>query len=432
MVYPTTDAPSGVSARRLASQPVFAPPETRSDARLRVMQLVVSLDKAYGGPPVVAAGFSTALAGLSHASSIWTIRSAGGEPRLKPAGVEVRDFALCGSRKWYRSPEMARRLRELDGEQDLIHVHEIWSHPQYAAATAAIEYDIPYLITPHGELDHRHLRHGGPLKQLKKRLYLKLLGNRILRNAACLHALNTSEAEELIEAGFCKSVTVIPNGINLEEFDDLPAPDAAEEIWPELRGKRVVLFLSRLSPEKGLDQLIPAWRAVQSRPSFSDTVLVVAGPDGRGYERIVREMVQEHEVGGSALFTGMVTGFEKLALMARADIYTLPSHSEGFSMSVLENLAVGTPVLITPGCNFPEVVTSGAGVCVGPRPDRLFEGLRQLLDLSEEDRRAMGERGRNLVASNYTWDVQARKMLNVYRCILSGKEIPLYPQPVAS
>ena len=400
----------------------------------RVMQVLVSLEKHYGGPPVSTVYLSSAISDLSVSIRVCATRRHNSELSdcVKSPALETFCFPRSRVHGWYHSPEFGRHIEKNVKEYDLVHIQEVWSYPQLVAGTIASVKSVPYLITPRGELDHRHLRHGGLLKRLKKRLYLKAIGRKLLRNAACLHAINTSEAEELVQAKFCKAVTVIPNGVNLAEFEDLPSPDAAEERWPFLQGKRVVLFLSRLSPEKGLDQLLPAWEELHARESFADAVLVVAGPDSRGYEQTVQGIVRERQLEGSVFFTGMVTGAEKLALMNRADIYVLPSYSEGFSMSVLENLAVGTPVLITPGCNFPEVVEAGAGVCVEPEAGEVTEGLRQLLDLSIGERETMGARGRDLVAKNYTWDVQARKMLNVYRCILDGKDVPMYPEPVKS
>lgn len=393
--------------------------------------MLVSLEKCYGGPPVSTVRLSRAISDPSVSVDIWTTRgrTRGPAPWVDTGSLKTHCFPIAGARSWYYSPVLGRQLQGRIAEYDLVHIQEVWSYPQLVAGFAASKRDIPYVITPRGELDYRHLRHGGPLKRLKKQAYLEVVGNRILRNAACLHAISSSEAEELLQAKFCKSVAVIPNGVDVSEFENLPAPEAADERWPMLHNRRVVLFLSRLSPEKGLDQLITAWKATRSRSSFSDAVLVVAGPDSRGYEPTVRELIQEHGVADSVILAGMVSGSEKLALMNRADVYVLPSYSEGFSMSILENLAVGTPVLITPGCNFPEVVDAGAGVCVEPKAGEIAEGLRALLDLTNEERSVIGKNGRNLIAAKYTWDVQARKMLTVYRCILEGREIPLYPTP---
>ena len=267
-------------------------------------------------------------------------------------------------------------------------------------------------------------------KGFKKKVYLSLIGKRLLDNAACMHAVAPAEIDGFRELGYEGKVFVVHNGIVPEEFTNLSEMNVAEERWPELRGRRVVLFLSRLSPEKGLDQLLPAWVDITSKASYSDALLVLAGPDDRGYRAVLEQLIVDKGLGSHVLLTGMVNGREKLALMARADIYTLPSYSEGFSNSVLENMAAGTPVLITPGCNFPEVVSANAGLCVEPRKEDIAEALRELLEMSGEQLCGMGARGRRLVLENFTWEIAARKLITVYDSILKGKEIPLHPQPV--
>ena len=152
-----------------------------------------------------------------------------------------------------------------------------------------------------------------------------------------------------------------------------------------LKGRRVVLYLSRISPEKGLDELIPAWSAVIKKPSYSDALLVIAGPDDRGYRSKIEDMVLRAGLEAHVLLTGMVNGRNKFALISRADLFTLPSYSEGFSNALLENLAAGKPALITPGCNFPEVVEAGAGICVEPERNSLGEALMQLLDMPKKN-----------------------------------------------
>ena len=79
------------------------------------------------------------------------------------------------------------------------------------------------------------------------------------------------------------------------------------------------------------------------------------------------------------IFTGLLTGEDKLAALAAADLFALPAVGEGFSMAVLEAMACGLPVLLTPGCNFPEVVDAGAGMVVAREVPALSEGLRALL-----------------------------------------------------
>jgi len=256
---------------------------------------------------------------------------------------------------------------------------------------------------------------------------MKLIGQ-----SACLHAITPKEIAGFRSIGYRGPVTIVPNGINPEPFLRLPDPRRAEEFWPVLKGKIVVLFLSRFNSEKGLDQLIPAWDKLKSRPGYEDAFLVLAGPEDRGYGPTVNRLIARHGISSRVLLPGMVRGERKMALISRADIYTLPSHSEGFSMSILENSAAGKPLLITPGCNFPGVAESGAGLIVNPAAEEIERGLRKLLDLSPGERGKMGERGRELVRNNYTWEIAARKMITVYRAILNKDPIPLYPEPAGN
>ncbi len=203
-----------------------------------------------------------------------------------------------------------------------------------------------------------------------------------------------------------------------------------EGIHPDLKGKKIVLFLSRINSEKGLDQLLPAWKSLQQQGEYDDFSLVIAGPDDRGYGSGIRALAEKLDLGTSVVFTGMVEGDQKKTLISRAECYILPSYSEGFSMSVLENLAAGKPVIITPGCNFPEVEKAGAGTVCEPAAESIARSLRMMLDLPADRRRKMGKKGRILVEKNFTWEITARKMITVYRAMLENKPIPLHPEPV--
>jgi glycosyltransferase involved in cell wall biosynthesis len=189
----------------------------------------------------------------------------------------------------------------------------------------------------------------------------------------------------------------------------------------------VALFLGRLSPEKGLDQLIPAWRQVIRHDP--QALLLLAGPDHQGYRASVEASVEREALRDHVLMPGMLQGREKLLALSRADLYVQPSYSEGFSLSVLEALACAKPCVITTGCNFPAVGASGAGEVVAPQADALSAALLGMLALSPQARQEMGLRGQSLVAQKYTWDSVARQMLVVYRCLLENRPVPPYPEP---
>ena len=396
---------------------------------MHIANVLVSINESYGGPPKATVGLGNEIQQLGNQVTYWTTTSEEDRPSLPAHDPNTRIFSRSWPLSWYRSPGLIKELGLEISCIDILHLQEVWSHPQLAASRIARRSGIPYVITPHGEFEPWRVRNTF-IKHLKKKVYLSLVGRSMLRNAACIHTIAPNEVRGLREIGYKGAITLIPNGIDVENYVNLPAPSIADRRWPQLAGRRVVLFLSRLSREKGLDQLIPAWANLTAQNNYDDVFLVIAGPDDRGYRAEVDHLVEKHGASSNILLTGMVQGAEKLALISRADIYTLPSYSEGFSMSILEALAASKPVLITPGCNFPEVAECGAGFCIDPEPSLLMEALQRLLDMTEEDRAAMGERGRELVTKEYAWDVLARKMLTVYHNILEGKEIPLHPQPI--
>ncbi|MEW6139713.1 MAG: glycosyltransferase [Thermodesulfobacteriota bacterium] len=392
---------------------------------MNVCHVLTYLAKRYGGPPQVAASIGRHLRARGVGVTYYGTATDEEKREFQEQDGSVRLFDRRKPLRWFRSPDLGKALLQESADTDIIHLHEIWSHPIFCASRVARRKGIPYLLTPHGELNPWHMKS----KRLKKRIYLELVLRGILGASACVHVFAPSELEGLVQVGYRGPLTVIPNGVSVDDFTTLLDPLAAEQYFSSLDGKRVVFFMSRLSPEKGLDQLIPAWADVTASPTYDDCVLVLAGPDSRGYDNVVRALLAKHQLLEKVLLTGMIWGHKKLALMARADLYVLPSYGEGFSVSLLENLACGNPVLVTPACNFPEIEKVGAGACVPPERSALAHGLRRLLDLSEEERLAMGQQGRKLVFENYTWDVVARKFLTVYNCILAGKEIPLFPEP---
>ena len=209
-------------------------------------------------------------------------------------------------------------------------------------------------------------------------------------------------------------ITIVPNGVDVPA----PRPEAVERmrvrfgIAPDAP---LILFLGRLHPTKGVDKLLEAFLRVMT--GFPDAVLMIAGPDEWNLAKQWRERVP---AGNRVIFPGMVGGEEKADILARADLFCLPSMAEGFSIAVLEALASATAVMLSPACNFPEVESANAGVIVESGVDAMASAMRRLL--SEPDRlRAMGEAGRRLVSERYTWDIVTDRLINLYQKVLAAK-----------
>lgn len=304
------------------------------------------------------------------------------------------------------SPEMRRALDALVPSVDLIHTHMPFVYPTYAAAHAAFRFRKPLFYSQRGVLNPASLK----FRSLKKAPYLRVAEMPILRRAETLIALTEAEKASYECLGLHDRIRIIPNGIDADRYSHPPNPADIEPLGVRPEHK-VVLFMARLHPSKGADRLLEAFLALTGE--FPNAILVLAGPDEFGLERMFLGRAMSAGLRGKVIFPGMVTGSLKLSLLARADLFCLPSNGEGFSMAVLEALASSTAVLLTPGCNFPESERAGAGRVVRNDVASLTEGLRDLLSTPHELRQ-MGCRGVRLVNENYTWNRIADSLLEAY------------------
>ncbi|HLO75741.1 MAG TPA: glycosyltransferase [Magnetospirillum sp.] len=295
-------------------------------------------------------------------------------------------------------------------EPDLVHMHGLWMYPSLAGLLWARRTGRPTVVSPHGMLDPWALNRS----RGKKRLIGLLYEWANLRRAGCIHALCEAEAQSIRALGLHNPICVIPNGITLPDGAP-PAPPAWAAPLPA--DARVLLYLGRLHPKKNIRPLIQAWRAAR-RPPWH---LAIAGWSQEGYGEELREAAHGDP---TIHFTGAVFGADKDATFARADGFILPSLSEGLPMAVLEAWAHRLPVLMTPACNIPEGFAAGAAMRVGTDADALADSLSTFLTMSDDARRAMGDRGRRLVMDRFTWPKVAAEMAAVYRWLAAAGPRP--------
>jgi glycosyltransferase involved in cell wall biosynthesis len=334
-----------------------------------------------------------------------------------PDSVKVVTGASAGPVAFGFSPRLSTQLQGLVKRGSVVHSHGLWMHPGVIARKLALGVHCPFVITPHGMLEPWALNNS----LWKKRMAAWLFENKNLRMASCLHALCDAEAENFRHYGLRNPIAVLPNGVDLNSLHPLPHRDAITERFPTIRNRRRLLFLSRLHPKKGLENLLEAWRRLA--PDFQDWCLLIAGSGLPDYEQQLHVRVRELKMDTQVVFLGPVHGPDKLQALAAADLFVLPSFSEGFSMAVLEAAAAGLPVLLTRGCNFQELARVRGAIEVSPEEGEIATGLRRLLCLSDLERKAMGQAGRALVERSYTWPAISRQMLAVYEW-LAGAGLP--------
>jgi glycosyltransferase involved in cell wall biosynthesis len=388
---------------------------------MRILHVLANLAPRYGGPPKACFEMARSTAKLGHALSIYTTNQDGptelNVPTDSPVyrdGVEICYFPIQHPRFWGFSLPLALQLRSAVKEHDIVHIHSLYLFHDLVAPHYCRKYDVPYLITPHGTLDpvlfQRH--------RLRKRVMELAFEDRNFKHAAAIHF--TAEEEERSAKAHTLGAPgiVIPIGLDLAEYENLPAPGTFRARYPETRGKKIILFLGRINFKKGLDILVQAFSAVaQSR---DDVHLVIAGPDNDGFEKKVHAWLRDEKVHDRTTFTGMLEGDDKLAVLGDADVFVLPSYDENFGFSVVEAMVCGVPVIISDKVAiWPEVETGGAGKVVPCDVNRFAEGMLSLLNSPDVAQR-MGENGKTLVRKRFQWSSVALDLETAYRSIVSG------------
>ena len=316
-------------------------------------------------------------------------------------------------RAWGYSNQLVPAM--LGAELDVLSVHGLWKYCSVASERWHQRTGRPYVVHPHGMLQAWALRNA----RWKKRIAALLYENRHLRGAACLRALSESEAESIRAYGLRKPICVIPNGVDLPEQSDTSASAAQTLPLREFaEGRKVLLYLGRLHPKKNVANLIRAWNdTFNSQHCKSGSwVLAIAGWDQAGYESELKRIA----VAPSIVFLGPRFGAEKNACYRACNAFVLPSLSEGLPMSVLEAWAYAKPVLMTLECNLSEGFAAEAALRIGTSPEAIADGLRKLIEMNDNDRIAMGGRGRDLVTKNFSWRRIGEQMRVVFEWVLGG------------
>ncbi len=330
-----------------------------------ILHLIDSLEPAAGGPGTLVRAVSREHAQMGHRAAVILLTC---PPAKAPEDLEIVDAGTSAQfgRYGYR-PGLVGRIREEARRHDAVFVHGVWQYHSVAAWMALSGGLTPFYLFPHGMLDRwsaaDHLRHW------KKQAYWSLFERHVARGARAV--LFTSEAEETRArrtfGAPWRRQELVPLGIPAPPGDAEAQREAFLQRCPELRGRRIMLFLGRLDRKKGCELLTQAFAACAPR----DMALVLAGPCGDAAYQA------ELESAGPVHFPGLLQGDAKWGAFRCAEVFALPSHQENFGIAVAEALACGVPVLISRAVDIhPQVAASGAGLV---EPDDL-PGTRRLIE----------------------------------------------------
>jgi len=337
-----------------------------------------------------------------------TLCSTHGGTSQKPA-AGTYEFRRLKPSFLYYAPELAYRARQLVRQADVLHGHGFYVGTNWLLGGEARRQKKPLVYHVHGFFEPWILNRA----RWKKRLAHFLFEDSNFRQVRLWRALTNKEAGQIHNQGLTGPIVVVPVGVAPEAYEvpyQLDEPIETPLAGTLTKSKPRVIFVSRLHPKKGTDLLLPAWAALG--PLARQWELIIAGPDEGGYAATVDRAITQLGLVDCVKRVGKVSHETKVKLLKSADLFVLPSYSEGFTSVILEAMAAALPVVATRACNFPELFEAGGGwECVATL-DSLKTALLEALNASDQERRQRGALARQLLERDYTWPQIARRLLD--------------------
>ncbi|MEH2307052.1 glycosyltransferase [Nostoc sp.] len=327
--------------------------------------------------------------------------------RFSPKVGSIREFAF--------SRELTIWLWQNVSKYDLLHVHAIFSYPSTVAMAIARFQGVPYIVRPLGQLCEWSLQQSSR----KKQIYLQLIEKANLNYSKSIHFTSKQEQQEASQLNLSSPSFILPHGVDIPNIN----PNARQHLREYLNlpdDEPIILFLSRLHHKKGLEYLIPAL----GKLSDYRFTFVLSGSGSQEYESEIKSLLVSNGIKNRTHITGFVKGEIKDLIMQGSDLFALTSYSENFGIAALEALAVGLPVLLTPGIALADLVAQQhLGYVTELQVTAIAAAIQQVLDCPKEAQKR-GDRAQKLILENYTWARIASKLISVYTEIIESQTVP--------
>ena len=289
---------------------------------------------------------------------------------------------------------------------DVIHIQAIFSSPTPIALVYSKIFNKPIVLSPRGSFAPWILNIG----KKKKDTWLKFLIKPFIQNITW-HATATQEKNEILALFPNAEVSIIPNGINLDEYEDINRFTKKEYLKKfvneDLDAEYVIISMGRLHAKKGFDILIDAFS--QLKEKHQNSVLLIASEDENELEKLQSQCIKLG-IKNKVFFIGKVSGQDKIDFLANADLFVLPSHNENFGNVYAESLASGTPIIASTNTPWEEVIEYNCGNWVKNTVEETKNAIDELL---EKDLKRLGENGKAYI-SKFQWKNVAIKFNNLF------------------
>jgi len=323
--------------------------------------------------------------------------------------AELKLFTVCGplDRRLYRCPELKHWMQQSVQQFDVVDVQVIWSCIAVDAARACVAAGVPFVLTPHGMMT----RWDWSKQMTLKRIFFATQLGPVWRRAHAIRYLSQGELDSSVVMPPGR-YTIIPNAMELPSSLNCPATARfARERLGLSDDAQLVLFLGRVTPQKGVIELLQAFERIAV--ACPRSILAIAGPLDGEYGEQVRQRAASMAYGDRVRVLGPVFGGVKSDLFAAASVFVTLSKNEGLSIAALEALSFGVPAVLTRASNLPEVELGGGGVITGGDPAVAANALIGLLRNPSRLEQMRGK-ARRIVERNFSWQAVMPKLSQLY------------------
>lgn len=371
-----------------------------------ILHVIQSIDKSIGGPARSVTSLLKVIT-LNKKISIKLIAKNSANPIMSELNGKPETILFTKNRTELKSLLKSYSASNLQ----LMHGQGIWQYNIHKMASIARKNKIPYIITTRGMLEPWSLSQ----KKLKKALALFLYQKKDLDNARVIQATCQSEHDNLRKLGFKNPIAVIPNGIDLTSYPNY---------YPIKSSKpQKILFLSRIHKKKGIENLIKAWKHIETKRKKNWVVEIVGNGDLK-YIKTLSNLIAQYDLQKEIKIFDSISGKEKIRKFRDASIFILPTYSENFGMVIAEALASFTPVITTKGAPWEDLEKYNCGWWIDIGVEPLKTTLEEVLIENITDLKSMGINGRNLIKEKYNIEIIGKKTLRLYQWIINKGETP--------
>jgi glycosyltransferase involved in cell wall biosynthesis len=387
---------------------------------MNILRILPTANRCAGGPVEGAIQITQALNLLGHKTEVVSFDTPGA---FDQNNLPFTVYPIGPSQTGYLyNKRLIPWLKQHASSYDVVIIHGLWLYHSIGTHEGLRGLNVPYVVYTHGMLDP-YFKHAFPLKHLKKWCFWPWADYRVLRDATAV--CFTCEQEKLLAREsfwlYKANEKVVQYGIGDPSGDPGQFKTAFYQAFPQLTNKKFILFLSRIHQKKGIEFLIHAFAKISQKNP--DLQLVIAGPDGGDYQRMLEKLADELKISEQITWTGMLTGDIKYGAFHAADIFMLPSHQENFGIAVAEALACSTPVLISDKVNiWREIVADNSGFVASDNNKGADELLNKWLSLSEQQQNIMRENARKTFLNRYEIHATAKNFLSIMKEIGTYKD----------